>query len=355
MKKILLLTLHSQNNNFGSVLQANSLYRYLEKCGADVTILNYRPYYSNGARSPKLFIKKLIVNTMFLSYYIKRTKNFNKILKQERQTKKITKRSELSNVSNGYDIVMLGSDQVWNPSYLCGQDSAYYLDFASNNKKVSYAASIGTDNITDEELKDLVQKIEGFSCVSVREEVSAKQLQNSGRSDAQYVLDPVFLFDREYYRKLQVNQKRSGYILAYIIHKDPLISNVVDYIAQKLNKKVILVGGFASKCNADEFLRYIGPCEFLGLVDSADFVVTNSFHGLAFAHIYHKQFAAVMPHGNELRLENIINTAGTDNYVVNSVDDIEKCFVSIDYDEVDKRLDVMRKNSYAYIEKILNM
>ena len=58
MKKVLLLTLHSQNNNFGYVLQASSLYNYLENKGVETTILNYQPYYSNGALSPKLFIKK---------------------------------------------------------------------------------------------------------------------------------------------------------------------------------------------------------------------------------------------------------------------------------------------------------
>ena len=355
MKKVLLLTLHSQNNNFGSVLQASSLYNYLENKGVETTILNYQPYYSNGALSPKLFIKKMIVNTMFLPHFIKRTKNFNKILKSEKLTKKYTKFEELHDVEKDYDIVMIGSDQVWNPTYLCGQDPAYYLDFVKDKKKVSYAASVGTQDLSQKQLKELVNKIQKFSDVSVRENISAEQLKSVGREDATYVLDPVFLFDKPYYSRLQEKTNREGYILAYIIHKDPLISEIVDKAAKMLNKKVIQVGGFASKCNYDEFMRDIGPCEFLDLVDNADFVVTNSFHGLAFSHIYHKQFAAVMPHGNELRLKNIIETAGTGDHVVECAEDFDKCLIPIDYEEVDKRINAMREQSYKYLDKVLGV
>ena len=355
MKKVLLLTLHSQNNNFGSVLQASSLYNYLENKGVETTILNYQPYYSNGALSPKLFIKKMIVNTMFLPHFIKRTKNFNKILKSEKLTKKYTKFEELHDVEKDYDIVMIGSDQVWNPTYLCGQDPAYYLDFVKDKKKVSYAASVGTQDLSQKQLKELVNKIQKFSDVSVRENISAEQLKSVGREDATYVLDPVFLFDKPYYSQLQEKTNREGYILAYIIHKDPLISEIVDKAAKKLNKRVIQVGGFASKCNYDEFMRDIGPCEFLDLVDNADFVVTNSFHGLAFSHIYHKQFAAVMPHGNELRLKNIIETAGTGDHVVERAEDFDKCLIPIDYEEVDKRINAMREQSYKYLDKVLGV
>lgn len=355
MKKVLLLTLHSQNNNFGSVLQASSLYNYLEKKGFETTILNYQPYYSNGALSPKLFVKKIIVNTMFLPNFIRRTKNFNKILKNEKLTKKYTKIEELQGVEKDYDIVMIGSDQVWNPTYLCGQDSAYYLDFVKEKKKVSYAASVGTQDLSKEQLEDLRNKIQEFSNVSVREEISAEQLKSVGREDATYVLDPVFLFDKSYYSKLQEKTNREGYVLAYIIHKDPLISEIVDEAAKRLNKKVIQVGGFASKCNYDEFMRDIGPCEFLDLIDNADFIVTNSFHGLAFSHIYHKQFAAVMPHGNELRLKNIIETAGTEDHVIKCVEDFEKCLIPIDYEKVDERINAMREQSYKYLDKVLNV
>ena len=112
--KILMLTLHSQNNNFGSVLQANSLYQYMKKLGHDVTVLNYRPYYSNGALNPKLLLKKILINTMFLPQFIRRTKRFNSIIDTEKTTKKYTRTEQLNDIAEQYDIFMIGSDQVWN-------------------------------------------------------------------------------------------------------------------------------------------------------------------------------------------------------------------------------------------------
>lgn len=347
--KILMLTLHSQNNNFGSVLQANSLYQYMKKLGHDVTVLNYRPYYSNGALNPKLLLKKILINTMFLPQFIRRTKRFNSIIDTEKTTKKYTRTEQLNDIAEQYDIFMIGSDQVWNPTYLCGKDSAYVLKFTNSAKKMAYAASIGTDMVSNKELEKIVENIKDFKFVSVREKTSAVQLRNAGRPDTQFVLDPVFLFDKEYYKRLQKKSTRSGYILAYVIHKDPLIEKVIEVLAEKMNKKVIQVGGFASKCKYDEFPRSAGPAEFLGLIDGADLVVTSSFHGLAFSHIYHKQFWVVLPHGNTLRLTNILEAAGTMNRIVEKIEDLDEICEPIDYEIVDEKLGRLKKQSRDFL------
>lgn len=355
MKKLLLLTLHSQNNNFGSVLQAHSLYDSLEEFGLDVTTLNYQPYYSNGAITPKMFIKKFITNLVFLPFFLIRTKRFNKLIKSKKLTKKITRNSKLSSVSKGYDIYLIGSDQVWNPRYLCGRDDAYFLKFTNSKHKMSYGASIGTREITDEELDAIVNKITDFKYISLREKISCLQLKDHGLKNVKYVLDPVFLHDEDYYLKLASKSiKYTGYILAYVIHKDEFISHVIDELARMLNKKVIQVGGFAKKCNYNKFLRSAGPAEFLSLIKNADFVITSSFHGTAFAHIFNKQFAVVMPKGNTLRIENILETAGTEDRVIYSLDDVERMLDPIDYKTANDRLQAMKNDSLDYLKQMLD-
>lgn len=357
MKKILLLTLHSQNNNFGSVLQAHSLYKYIESLGYNVTVLNYRPFYSNGATSLKELFIKIAVNTVFLPYLLVRTIRFNKIINQSKLTKLAKKYDDLKSISSDYDIFMIGSDQVWNPYYLCGQDDAYFLKFTDSSNKFSYAASLGTSDISSEALDNIVEKVKDFKYLSIREEVSSLQLREHGRVDTKYVLDPVFLYDENYYRNLVKKSnhiKAKGYILAYIIHKDEFISEIVDEFAKLLGKPVVQVGGFASKCNYDKFPRSAGPAEFLSLVDNADFVVTSSFHGTAFSHIFHKQFAVVMPYSNNLRIENILNTAGTSNRVVKSVDDVKNMLEQIDYNVVNPNIEMMRKESSEFLANVLD-
>lgn len=355
MKKVLLLTLHSQNNNFGSVLQAHSLYSCLEEMGLDVTTLNYQPYYSNGANSPKMFIKKALTNLLFLPYFLIRTKRFNQLIKSKKLTKKAKHISELGDISKGYDIFMIGSDQVWNPHYLCGKDDAYFLKFTDSPNKVSYAASIGTKDITDEELSVIANKLADFEYVSLREKASCLQLKEHGLQNAKYVLDPVFLHDEKYYQRLASKAvKDSGYILAYVIHKDEFISQVIDKLAKAMNKPVIQIGGFAKKCNSNKFLRAAGPAEFLALIKNADFVITSSFHGTAFAHVFNKQFAVVMPHGNTLRLENILETAGTEDRVIYSLGDVENMLIPIDYIPVNARIQAKRSDSMEYLKQMLD-
>lgn len=352
--RILLLTLHSQNNNFGSVLQANSLYQYIKSLGYDVTVLNYRPYYSNGALNIKLLLKKIIINTIFLPQFIRRTKRFNSIIDTEKTTKKYTKFEQLDEIAKQFDVFMIGSDQVWNPTYMCGKDPAYFLKFTDSDKKMAYAASLGTEHISEKELREIAENIKDFKYVSVREKVSALQLKTAGRVDTQFVLDPVFLFDVEHYRHIQKETNRTGYILAYVIHKDPFIEKVIEIVAKKMNKQVIQVGGFASKCNYDEFPRSVGPAEFLGLVDGADFVITSSFHGLAFSHIYHKQFLVVLPHGNTLRLRNILEAAGTVERIVEKEKDLDNLYTPIDYKIVDEKLYKLKKQSRDFLCSALN-
>ena len=358
MKKVQLVTLHSQNNNFGSVLQAYALYSYISKLGYDVEILNYRPYYSNGSINMKARIKKIIANTIFLPYFIIRNIRFNEFINQQNQTKKFTSYNDLTKNHPKADIYMVGSDQVWNSDYLCGKDPTYYLKYANSTKKMSYAASMGRIVNTKEELNRIMELTKDFRFISLREKKSAVQFQHLGRTDAKYVLDPVFLLSYSDYRKLHVNniQHDTDYILAYVIHKDDFISKVIDVFAKKTGKKVIQVGGFASKCNYNYFPRSAGPREFLTLVDNASFIITSSFHGTAFAHIYQKQFAVVMPRSNTLRIENILETAGTTDRVVKEMSDIEKILSHcIDYNEVNLKLYKKIEESKKYLIESLRV
>lgn len=352
--KISLLTLHSQNNNFGSVLQAYSLYSYLQESGHDVTVLNYRPYYSNGAVNIKMLFKKTITNVMFLQNYIKRSKKFNEILNREKTTVKYNSYEQLKNAYLKYDLYMIGSDQVWNPNYLCGKDQAYTFQFVTGKNKMSYAASIGTSELSEEQFCKIVDNIKDFTYASLRENASAVAMQKAGRKDAEYVLDPVFLHDKAYYRQMGEKPQMKGYILAYIIHKDPFIAEVVSTVAKKLNKKVVQIGGFASKCDYDFFDRSAGPRDFLGLIDNADLVITSSFHGLAFSHIFEKQFLVVMPHNNTLRLENILESFGTSCRVVKSINDIDDILSKkTDYQAVNEKINALRDKSCRFLNKAL--
>ncbi|MGE4585219.1 MAG: polysaccharide pyruvyl transferase family protein [Sphaerochaeta sp.] len=354
MKTVLLVTLHSQNNNFGSVIQGHSLYSYVKNLGYDVSVLDYRPNYSNGATDFKSRIKRFAANMLFLPQFLIRNRRFSEFISMEKLTSRYTTYQELKDINMKYDIFLIGSDQVWNSEHNCGKDPAYYLEFTQSSAKIAYAASLGRYIKDENVIETLITNISKFRSISLRENRSVVQLTAHGMANVQYVLDPVFLFDVNHYRIMQVDCKESGYILAYIIHSDPLIAQVIKEIARKLNKKVIQIGGLAAKCKYDKYRRDAGPREFLSLVDNADFVVTSSFHGTAFSLIYEKPFAVVMPHSNTLRLENILETAGLTNRVVNTMDDITRMLEPVDYSDASKKIAAMRQISQKYLTKALD-
>lgn len=353
MKTVLIVTLHSQNNNFGSVIQGNSLYSYVKNLGYDVSVLDYRPNYSNGATDFKSRFKRWAANMLFLPQFLIRNRRFNEFINMEKLTSRYTTYQELKDSNLQYDIFLIGSDQVWNSEHNCGKDAAYYLEFTQSPAKIAYAASLGRYINDENVIKTLIANISKFRSIGVRENRSAAQLNEHGMANVQYVLDPVFLFDVNHYRKMQADYKESGYILAYIIHSDPFIALVIKEMARKLNKKVIQIGGLASKCKHDKFPRDAGPREFLSLIDNADFVITSSFHGTAFSLIYEKQFTVVMPHNNTLRIENILETAGLENRTAYTVADLERMLEPINYTDASKKIDAMRRVSQEYLKNAL--
>lgn len=348
--KIILVTLHSQNNNFGSVLQSYSLYHFIKENGYSVELLDYRPYYSNGALNWSKYLMKIGINMFFLPYYLIRKKRFDSIINSQKMTKRYKSFSQLQKEVPKADVFLIGSDQVWNTKYLCGKDPIYYLDFINTDCKMSYAASLGSYIESVDQLQELKRKISAFRFVSFREDKSVAQLLSVDFKRAEYVLDPVFLHTKDYYRQIQSQIIEKGYILAYIIHKDPFIEKVIDYVRVKLNKPVIQIGGFRSKCMSNKYPRAAGPKDFLSYIDQADFIITSSFHGLAFSHIYNKQFIVVMPDDNTLRLENILDTAGTDNRKVTSLDEIDNLLnINIDYESVNQRIEKKKEESISYL------
>lgn len=352
--KIALLTLHKQNNNFGTVLQAHSLYSYLEEIGYDVELVDYCPYYMNGINSLSSGIKKIIANTLNLPYFLRRDRRFTSFVEEQKMTRRYSDNAQLLAEPPQADIYLIGSDQVWNKNYLCGRDPSYYLNFVQSPNKLSYAASVGNEMQSAAEVESLIRKIKNFRFVSFREKRSAEQLRENGRTDAKFVLDPVFLHSKEYYHQWESENPHKGYVLAYIMEKNNFLAQAAEDIARKYHKKIIEIGGFRSKCHSDFFDKSAGPREFLSYIRNADFVVTSSFHGTAFSLIYQKQFLSALPSRHTLRLTNILEASGTmDRLFDGSQSGLRLAENQINYKKVNARLSPVIASSKKYLEEAL--
>jgi hypothetical protein len=341
--KVKIITLHHIANNFGSVLQGCALCSFLNQNGYDAALIDYIP-------SPNVLkrIKTAVVNMIFFPYYIKRRRRFRRyLLTHARLTKRYTRYKQLLKDVPQADAYIAGSDQIWNPHFPCGKDDAYYLKFIPGRNKMAYAASTGR-LLDDQELAALHRNTQDFRYISLREGASWAQFRRSGR-EAEHVLDPVFLLDRQYYLKGMGPNEMGRYLLVYAVDIDGMMGRAVKEIAEEKGLKVISIGGFRKKCACDIFIRSAGPEDFVRLVYGAQCILTSSFHAAALSLILNKEFAVVPPRINALRIEDLLETVGIPGRIIRSAVDVQRMKAPIDYEKVNRIIQHMREASSRYL------
>ena len=333
--KIDIITIHCMHNP-GSVFQAYALQKYLSN-KYDTTIIDYRPDYLFTENSYwKLAFKKIV----FRKDYKSRSHKFESFITREMKLSKCYKSyAELKNANFDADVYMTGSDQLWNSDYQCGNDGAYYLDFITNGKKIAYSTSVGKNTIDAYNLQILKEKLPSFSAISVREKSTSEFLSFELGKAIEWVCDPVFLLPVTHYTNF-INSARfisEPYIVVYLSSGSEILSNIVEYYRQK-GLKIILAGGFTKRCYCDLHIKDVGPEDFLNLIYKAELVVSSSFHATAFCHLSHKDFITLIPSKNGERIINLLDVSGLRNRGIQ--DDFEPCKVSlsIDWQDVDEKL-----------------
>ena len=336
-------------NNYGAVLQAFSLYNKLKCMGFDVEMIDYRCPIIEAKHSASLSnrksIKSKLIGFIYNKIFRKRRKKFEMFRTQLPKSRAYTP-NDIEQANDQYDLFITGSDQVFNFT-LTGHDETFFLDFVeSKNKKISYAASMG--KFIDSEKDTYAKLLKDFRLLSVREKSTAEQIENKLGIPCSNVPDPVFLHSAEEWKALMgvhTEKRQKPYVLIYTLFESAELYRLAKEYAKKNNYKVIAItkalrpGGFA-----DVFVRDAGPKEFLSLIMNAAYVVTDSFHGTAFSIIFGKQLKIVMPPNAQNRIVDLLNELG-----------IGRDFSSIDYTQVNKKLDVYRNKGIDFLKSINNL
>ena len=349
-KSISIITIHSIYN-YGSALQSYATQKFINDLGYDAKLIDYRPKYD---RSLKRLIKDLAIIVLFFNKYFKRKKNYDDFhyKKMKLSSKMYKTYDELIKNPPISDIYISGSDQVWNTYFPCGKDPAYTLEFVKNENKISYAASMGRSDMSIDDLKRLANRIADYKWISMREQSGVDQLKKVGVGSIN-VSDPVFLLSANYYRTISVKSKFRNYILVYSVHQSKELSDIVEEYKRRLGLDVVLVGDFPVKCYHDISLKEAGPLEFLGLINGADFIITNSFHCVSFSLILEKQFIAVMPKVNTSRISNILGVAGLNSRAYENILNLPGKLEKIDYKKVTPRVSKYAEYSRKELSNIL--
>lgn len=362
--KISVLTLH-RVFNYGSALQAYATQKIMEKYGAECEIVDYiteqrtwkRIFFYVPEGMEVLSIKGVLyVLTRFPNNVIKYLV-FGKFRKNRLNLtkRKYTNIEELRSNPPQADIYMTGSDQVWNSDYNEGLDGGFFLDFGKENqKRVAYAASIGMEQICEEEKVGFVKFLSKYSGITVREKRAQELLQQLGIKDSSVVLDPTLMLRKSDWMQIEKQPKEKGYILVMILYnEDSGITEIATRLAKKVNLPIIELVWNPYKKTVWEKRYGKTPEEFLGYVHNADYVITNSFHGTAFCVNYHKQFLAVKRTMYNNRIESLLEQLGLEDRYISQDTGLNIVDNMVNYDVVEAKLERLRQESLGKINEML--
>jgi len=367
--KVGLITLHS-SFSYGACLQTYATCEVIKKMGHKVEIINYVNKYEQNQNHLIIYNKKLSVlrniknclDNIFLNKYYNRKKAFTKFHKSFSMTSRYTDKSELDNLE--YDVVISGSDQLWNPDIFGGLEDAFFLNFGKISKRISYAASAGSHYFSEEELQTIIPLLKKYTAISVREDFLQKQLSELAGISSVVVIDPTLLLSKSEWlnlRPLHMPLMDEEYILVYMIgvpygEYKKKYAPIVRYYAEKLGVKVYAVSSASNTkyYACDKNLCTLTPEGLIHAINNAQLVITSSFHGVAFSINLNKEFVALKT-ANPLRVDNLLKITGLENRLMNSFDDVvcEKMLAKIDYEEVNVKLTRLRDTSYGWLKENL--
>ena len=331
MKKIGITTItftkdENVDYNYGNILQNYALTRFLQNNHCEVNTIYYHTNVQNylPRQGASIQEKKTLLQFVDDVQRVLRRRIFSKQLEAKRRNrrrlfaqfisdhiqysdKEYYSDSNLSELDAIYDGFVTGSDQVWNPYYE-GTNEFFYLGFAKKGKRISYAPSIAVDTIPEEIKEKYCQWIGGIDYLSIREEAGKALLEEQGYHP-ELVCDPVFLLSKEEWREVVGDKPGGKYFLVYILGKKTIeIKRAIHRLEKELGIKAVDIYR-----NDDLNSAFAGPNEFLSYIDGAEFVLTNSFHGVAFSIIMDTPIV-IMERDSSInmnsRIESILNIVG---------------------------------------------
>lgn len=311
--KIGVMTFWWSEDNYGQQLQVYALQRYLTELGHDVFLIRYDPrkdyivdktyfryfkvFNPNKLWSYLTLITKKMMNNVVNKNHSRSFSEFRAI-NMKLSVKLYTSLEELRADPPEAQMYICGSDQIWNyPDIYSSYEnviSAFFLDFGSPQiKRVSYAASFGRDNLGTSLLKHLSPLLEKFDYISVRESSGVDICKKLNRYDAQWLLDPTMLLAADSYRFLFADRYTSKkYIFLYILGNNCDIP--IRQIKKDSKNSQIEIMYTASQFHFD-LMSKIYPTlpEWLSLIANAEYIVTNSYHGMIFCILFKKNFIII--------------------------------------------------------------
>lgn len=380
MKKIG-LCVSFQGTNYGMLLQCFATQEILGKLGYETEIIKYKSGFFKGVK-PSFAAFHVGISVIKRKFHSSKTK---KRLVDDLHQKNIDERilvsrkfrdERLKNVvtvtgihqlrekSKEYHAVLAGSDQLWLPDATVG--NFYTLRFAADGVlRISYATSLGVSEYPSYARKPAKDFLKKMDYISVRESEGKNIINGICDVSVEVVCDPTYLFTSEEWKNFipYKNLHKEKYVLSYMLGNDENQKRFIRKFADMNNLKVVSILSNESNSDdssyADEILTGQTVEEFINLIRNSEFVMTDSFHGMAFTIMNHKQFYAFYrvrddsKFSRNSRIDNILRLWGIQDRLVSEPQNMEYTDKRVDYYAVEEKIDRLREKSLEFLKSAL--
>lgn len=374
--KIGILTFHAVPN-YGAVLQAYALQKYLEQLGHDVRFIDYRPpYLTTGGHyhwpRSQWHIKANIVITYqklmtakgwFSPAMRDQHRRFAKFTDDYLKLWPVRYRTieELRANPPDLNVYICGSDQIWNPSQQYGLDPACFFDFGPDAiRRISYAASFGASTIPERHHRELAQYSAKLDAVSIREESGRKIFENLTGRSSELVADPTFLVNWGDSNIPSDLDCAKGKLFSYVLRSGDGLYQLQKTLGESLRLGVIQPLNPHQRWKCFGEVMPMSPLDWLAAIRSSAAVITNSFHGTVFAILFNKPFLSVKlssgKEGLNARASHLLKTVGLSHRQVargENANAVELMREPIDWAGVNQKIEQMKAQGNSFLQGAL--
>ncbi len=373
--KVGILTFHF-SDNYGALFQSYGLKQYLESLGCNVEFVNYHPdYIEAGGR---LNLSKLFSMANLKALYLIASGFLNKLISpgdylaaMERfrvdvlgsSGKEYKEGQDISEAFSKYDLLICGSDQIWNPSVQYGVDPVYFLrcNKSLNVRKISYAPSFGSDALGSEYRSEVAALLRGLDAISVREASGADIVEGLIGNRPVVVPDPTIISGgfESIMKPMDDVSDNHRYCFLYNLRTNDGVPEACEFL-KKEGMEVLEVHNPHRRWKASGRIVYPTPEQWLYLHKKSEFVITNSFHGVALSIVNKRPFAYLSLKGGRAKMNarayNLIRSCGLEQRIVSEDNPIAKVFgTEIDWSEVERRETLLRNTGQEFLKEQLEL
>ena len=380
MAKIGILTLYHENYNYGGILQACALCNVLNNMGHECEVLSYSDSFNPVYPSMTKRIQQYGVVELFKKVKEKvsakiGSKEFSQIFQQRKTKIEEFKNTHIPSTTHyndelllknysDFDVLISGSDQVWNPN--CARKGFLQMFPHNGIRKVSYAASISRNSLSEYEKSIMLPQINDFDFISVREKTAKELLAAQGFTDVQVTIDPTFLLSSSCWETMMSDRVvPEEYALCYFFSDSREYRRYLKSFCDKEGIKLVHIPYAKQEFNrfdkdgCGEPLFDVGPAEFLSLFKYAKYVFTDSFHGMAFSIIFKKNFR-VLKRDKESkvsmnsRISDLLSTLSLSDRLVDDISAVSNNS-PVNFEDTENAVKALQSRSIEFLKKSIEM